>query len=119
MRYVSLAKGKPRRECAARLVPKDPEHLAGGAWYVFPVPLGCFQLMIAQTSGQAGKSGQLAALIQQRIRHIYQRQRPTPLPSRTAKSRHPSQLGVDGLEVAHVRSLGRPSGASTSVRQLM
>ena len=30
--------------------------------------------------------GQLAAFIQQQIRHRYRRQRPTPLPSRTAKS---------------------------------
>jgi hypothetical protein len=28
-----------------------------------------------QAPGQAGKSGQLAALIQERIRHIYRRQR--------------------------------------------
>jgi hypothetical protein len=42
--------------------------------------------------------GQLAAFIQQRIRYVYRRQRPTPLPSRTAKSRHQSQLGVDGLD---------------------
>jgi hypothetical protein len=34
--------------------------------------------------------GPLAALIQQRIRHIYRRQRTTPLPSRTAMS--PSRL---------------------------
>jgi hypothetical protein len=27
-------------------------------------------------------------------------------PSRTAKSRHPSQVGVDGLEVAHTAKLG-------------
>jgi hypothetical protein len=30
--------------------------------------------------------GQLVALIQQRIGHVYRRQRPTPLPSRTAES---------------------------------
>jgi hypothetical protein len=50
-----------------------------------------------------GPLGQLAAFIQQRIRHGYRRQRPTPLPSRTAKSRHQMQLGVDGLEVANAR----------------
>jgi hypothetical protein len=47
------------------------------------------------------RSGSGAALIQQRIRHVYRRQRSTPLPSRTAKSRHQSQLGVEGVEVAH------------------
>jgi hypothetical protein len=53
----------------------------------FPmVPGGYFQLRIVQASGQAGKSGQLAAFIQQRIRHIYRRQRTAPIPSRTAKS---------------------------------
>jgi hypothetical protein len=46
------------------------------------------------------------AFIQQRIRHIYRRQRPTALPSRTAKSRHQAQLGVDGLDIAHARSVG-------------
>ena len=51
---------------------------------------------IGQTSGQAGKPSQLAAFIQQRIRNVYRRQRPAALPSRTAKSRHQSQLGVDG-----------------------
>jgi hypothetical protein len=40
--------------------------------------------------------GQLAALIQQRIRHVYRRQRPTPLPSRMAKNRDHSQLIVEG-----------------------
>ena len=40
------------------------------------------------------------AFIQQRI-HVYRRQRPAPLPSRTAKGRHQSQLGVDGLDVTH------------------
>ncbi len=42
---------------------------------------------MTQASGQAGKSGQLAAFIQQRIRHVDRRQWPTPLPSRTAQSR--------------------------------
>jgi hypothetical protein len=46
-----------------------------------------FNLVIVQASGQAGKSGQLATFIQQRIRHVYRRQRPAPLPSRTAKCR--------------------------------
>jgi hypothetical protein len=36
---------------------------------------------------------------------FYRRQRPTPLPSHTAKSHHQSQLGVDGLDVAHARSV--------------
>jgi hypothetical protein len=67
---------------------------------------GYFLLVIAQASGQAGKSGQLAALIQQRIRHINRRQRPTPLLSRTAESRHQSQLGVDGFGIAYARSVG-------------
>jgi len=52
-------------------------------------------------AGQAGKSGQLAAFIQQRIRDTYRRQRPAPLPCRTAKSRHQSQLGVDWSTVTH------------------
>jgi hypothetical protein len=34
-------------------------------------------------------------------RHVDRRQRPTPLTSRKAKSRHQPQLGVDGLDVAH------------------
>ena len=38
-----------------------------------------------------------AAFIQQGIRHVYRRQRTTPLPSRKTKSRHQSQLGVDDL----------------------
>jgi hypothetical protein len=37
--------------------------------------------------------------LQQRIRHVYRRQQPTSLLSRTAKSRHQSQLGVDGFDV--------------------
>jgi hypothetical protein len=40
---------------------------------------------------------QLAAFIQQRIHHVYRRQRPTPLPSRTAKSRRPLQLGLNAV----------------------
>src|SRR5260370_27950805 len=44
--------------------------------------------------------GRLAAFIQQRIRHVHLLQRPGTLPSRTAKRRHQSQLGVDGLGVA-------------------
>jgi hypothetical protein len=52
--------------------------------------------------------GQLATLFQQRIRHIYRRQRTSPLPSRTAKSRHQSQLGVDGFDVAHAVTVGAP-----------
>jgi hypothetical protein len=62
---------------------------------------GYFHVGIIEAVGQAGKSGQLAAFIQQRIRHGYRRQRPTPLPSCTAKIRHQSQLGVDTVEVAH------------------
>jgi hypothetical protein len=56
----------------------------------------------------------LAAFIQQRIRHAYRRQRPTPLPSRTAESRHQSQLGVDGLDAAHARSLWPLAAGVTS-----
>jgi hypothetical protein len=40
-------------------------------------------------------------IVQQRISHVYRRQRPTPLPSRAAKIRHQSQLGVDGFDVTH------------------
>jgi hypothetical protein len=36
--------------------------------------------------------GQLAAFIQQRILYVYRRQRSTPLPSRTAKSRTSRRL---------------------------
>ena len=48
--------------------------------------------------------------IQQRIRHVDRRQRPTPLPSRTAKSRNQSQLSFDGLDAAQARSLGQRGG---------
>ena len=41
------------------------------------------------------------AFIQEPIRDVYRRQRPTALPSLTAKSHHRSQVGVDGLEVAN------------------
>ena len=41
------------------------------------------------------------AFIQQRIPYVYRRQRPAPLPSRTSESRHPSQLGVDSLDVTY------------------
>jgi len=50
---------------------------------------------------------EVAAFIQQRIRHVYRRQRPTPLPSGRAQHRHQSQLGVDGLPA-------RMSGALTT-----
>jgi hypothetical protein len=40
---------------------------------------------------------QLAAFIQQRVRHVCRRQRTAPLPSRTAQHRHQSQLGIEGL----------------------
>jgi hypothetical protein len=43
--------------------------------------------------------GQLAAFILERIRHVNRRQRAVPLPSRTAQSRHQSQLGVFGEAV--------------------
>jgi hypothetical protein len=52
--------------------------------------------------------------MQQRIRHDYRRQRPTPLPSRTAQSRHQSQLGVDGLDVTRARSIWLRVAGSTS-----
>jgi hypothetical protein len=52
---------------------------------------------------------------QQRIRHIYRRQRTAPLPSRTAKSRHEPQLGVDGLEVANDVRGGRLAAAHGEV----
>ena len=48
---------------------------------------------------------QLTAFVQQRNRHGYRRQRTAPLPSRTAKSRNQSQLGVDGLDVAYLATL--------------
>jgi len=49
--------------------------------------------------------------IQQRISDAYRRQRAAPLPSRAAKSRHQSQLGVDGLDVAHGAAQHQPLGA--------
>jgi hypothetical protein len=52
--------------------------------------------------------------IQQRIGHGYQWQRPTPPPSRTAKSGHQLQLGVDGVDVAHARSTWLCAAGSTS-----
>jgi hypothetical protein len=51
----------------------------------------------------------LQAFIQQRIRHIHQRRRSTQLPSHTAKGRHPSQFGVDGLDVTYAGLGGLPS----------
>jgi hypothetical protein len=71
-------------------------------------------VVIAQASGQAGKSGQFAAFIQQRIRHIYRRQPPTLLPSRIAKSRHQSRLGVDGVDVAYALVSARLSDTKGS-----
>jgi hypothetical protein len=65
------------------------------------------------TPGHARPRGLLtmlfAAFSQQRIRHGYRPQRATPRPSRTAKSGHQSQFGVDGLDVTHARSLRLPS----------
>ena len=58
----------------------------------------------------------LAAFIQQRIRRVYRRQRPTPLPSHMVKDRHQLQLGVDGFDVAHAPSVDPASRAGTSVR---
>jgi hypothetical protein len=60
----------------------------------------------------------LRAFIQQRIRHVYRRQRPTPLLRRTAKRRRQSQLGVDGLDVAHAELRSAPWG-STSHRSTL
>jgi hypothetical protein len=69
---------------------------------------------MAQYAEQGGGRVSPQAFIQQRIHHVYQWQRPTLLPSPTAKSRHRSQLGVDGLQVAHARSLGPRVGVTTS-----
>jgi hypothetical protein len=44
-----------------------------------------------------------AASHRRRIRHVYRRQRRTPLASGMSKSRHQSQLGVDGLLIAYAR----------------
>jgi hypothetical protein len=46
-------------------------------------------------------------LYQQRIRHVYRRQRPASTPElrRAAKGRQQLQLGVDGLDVAHLATL--------------
>jgi hypothetical protein len=58
-----------------------------------------------------GSPVKLAEFIQQRIRHVYRRQRPTPLPSRTAKRRHQPKLaaaehyGVDPLELLRIAYL--------------
>ena len=56
----------------------------------------------------------VAALIREHIRHVDRGQRPTPLPSRTAKSCHRSQVGVDGFDVAHARSVDLCGAGSTS-----
>jgi hypothetical protein len=58
--------------------------------------------------------GQLPAFIRQRIRHVYRRRRPTQLPSRMTESRNKSQLGIDGLDVAHARSVGPLAAGVTS-----
>ena len=75
---------------------------------------GFFQLGIDETAGQAGKSDQLAAFIQQRVRRSNRRRRPTPFPSCTAKSRQQSQLGVHGFDVAHARRIWLSAAGSTS-----
>jgi hypothetical protein len=49
--------------------------------------------------------GQLAAFLQQRIRHAYRRQPTAPLPSRTAENRYQLQLRVGGVHVAHLATL--------------
>jgi hypothetical protein len=71
-------------------------------------------MLVRDTGIELVAHRQLHAFIQQRIRHVYRRQRPTSLPSRTAKSRHQSQLGIDDLDVPHARSVGRRSFARTS-----
>ncbi len=50
--------------------------------------------------------------------HVYRRQRPAPLPSRTAKSCNQAQLGVDGLDVTHARSVGPLGCGGTSPANL-
>jgi hypothetical protein len=49
---------------------------------------GYFPLEATRTSAQAAKYGELAAFIPQHIRGVYRRQRPTALPSLTAKCQH-------------------------------
>ena len=63
------------------------------------------------------RQSQLAAFIQQRIRHVYRRQRPSPLSSRPAQSRHQSQLGVDGLDVTHSWRLASRAGLGGQPKQ--
>ena len=72
------------------------------------------EIATPQASGQAGKSGQVATFIQQRIHHGNRRQRPTPFPCRTAKSRHQSRFRVEGLDVAHAQSIWLRAAGSTS-----
>jgi hypothetical protein len=42
--------------------------------------------------------------------HVRRWQRTAPIPSRTAQSRHQSQLGIDDLDVTHALSLGLHGG---------
>jgi len=58
-------------------------------------------------------------LIQQRIRHVYQWQRPTPLPGGLAEVVTQPQFGVDGLHVAHARRLGSGGGVDNSSRSTL
>jgi len=60
--------------------------------------LGGLDILVNNVGGLIpGAFEQLSAFIQQRSRYAYRRQRPTPLPSHSAKRRHQPQLGVDGL----------------------
>jgi hypothetical protein len=57
------------------------------------------------SSAQLALTEERLAFIQQRIRDFYRWQRSAALPSRIAKCGHQSQLGVDGFDVAHARSI--------------
>src|SRR5689334_20647181 len=49
--------------------------------------------------------------------HFYRRQRPTPLTSRTAQSRHQSQLGIDGLRGRRMFTIGLRLMVSNRLRR--
>jgi hypothetical protein len=56
--------------------------------------------------------GQLAAPVEQRVRYVYRRQRPTPLPRRAAKSGHEAQPCHPKLSTIEANQSMEPPGKS-------